>query len=434
MDESSILQVSEITGSSYPTAKTLLEAAGGNVNRAVQLHFENPDMATSSSASSKRPLQRDVNQESKKKVSKVSKEDDIGEDGVRRPIKPKMDRLIPANEGHYLQYGFNRRMNTRAMDPFRNFLAEAQQQDSISAQASKLSGLSNLFKPPLELIEPGDLEEVKAKGRANKKWILVNIQKFDEFASQVLNRDIWAHPQVKEIILEHFIFWQRPYSTPDGETYIRLYKLDGFPHLAILDPRTGTRLKILPSQQTVASFLDQVWEFLGANSLGGDPIQRPAKQHKNEGAAKDNVIDLTGDDLITISDSESDNNYVSESDNDVVITEPNENKQPAALPEASSSDSKKELPPEPAEDKSDPSICTVRFTFPDSSKVQRRFTRDNTLGHLVDFIAGHGYSKGEHELLRRFPSQNLSEMNPEETLESVGIKHEALHVKPVNKD
>lgn len=42
----------------------------------------------------------------------------------------------------------------------------------------------------------------------SNKWLMVNLQNVQEFACQVLNRDLWSNTAVKEIISEHFVFWQ----------------------------------------------------------------------------------------------------------------------------------------------------------------------------------------------------------------------------------
>lgn len=40
------------------------------------------------------------------------------------------------------------------------------------------------------------------------KWLMINIQNVQDFACQCLNRDVWSNDAVKNIIREHFIFWQ----------------------------------------------------------------------------------------------------------------------------------------------------------------------------------------------------------------------------------
>jgi hypothetical protein len=71
---------------------------------------------------------------------------------------------------------------------------------------------------------------------------LVNIQNDDDFACHALNRDVWRDELVENLVREGFVLWQAMSNTNDGQTYITRYKVQGYPHLAILDPRTGSLL------------------------------------------------------------------------------------------------------------------------------------------------------------------------------------------------
>ena len=37
---------------------------------------------------------------------------------------------------------------------------------------------------------------------------MVNVQNVSEFTCQVLNRDVWSHKRIKDLIKEHFLFLQ----------------------------------------------------------------------------------------------------------------------------------------------------------------------------------------------------------------------------------
>jgi len=50
--------------------------------------------------------------------------------------------------------------------------------------------------------------QARHAGQHKKKWLLVNVQDSTEFASQVLNCDVWSNHNVKDIIRQHFLFWQ----------------------------------------------------------------------------------------------------------------------------------------------------------------------------------------------------------------------------------
>lgn len=50
--------------------------------------------------------------------------------------------------------------------------------------------------------------QAKECGQMQNKWLMINIQNVQDFACQCLNRDVWSNEAVKNIIREHFIFWQ----------------------------------------------------------------------------------------------------------------------------------------------------------------------------------------------------------------------------------
>lgn len=116
------------------------------------------------------------------------------------------------------------------------------QNSRMSELTSTQKRLADLFKPPFDIMERTNLDGAKVKGRADKKWILINIQDQTEFQSQVLNRDFWSNKKVKEIVREQFIFLQFQNDSLNGENYINFYHADMFPHISILDPMTGERV------------------------------------------------------------------------------------------------------------------------------------------------------------------------------------------------
>lgn len=129
----------------------------------------------------------------------------------------------------------------RETSPPRNRRSRVRQ-DRMNDLTSTQRRLAQLFKPPFDLIERTNLDGAKQKGRAEKKWILMNIQDQSEFQCQVLNRDFWSKPEIKHCVKENFIFLQFQNDSVNGESYVNFYHLDGFPHISILDPMTGERV------------------------------------------------------------------------------------------------------------------------------------------------------------------------------------------------
>jgi hypothetical protein len=65
-----------------------------------------------------------------------------------------------------------------------------------------------MFKPPADLIFPGDFEKAKEAAAEGNRWIMINVQSNSEFASHQLNRDTWSNDTLKEFIRGSFVFLQ----------------------------------------------------------------------------------------------------------------------------------------------------------------------------------------------------------------------------------
>jgi hypothetical protein len=112
------------------------------------------------------------------------------------------------------------------------------------------------------------------QGKEEKKWILVNVQDREIFYCQALNRDIWKDPQIKATIKENFIFMQYQKGDPEGSQYIQYYfhahgDPNAYPHIAIVDPRTGKVMKVWsgPSMPTASKILMRLHDILDKYSL-----------------------------------------------------------------------------------------------------------------------------------------------------------------------
>lgn len=158
-----------------------------------------------------------------------------------------------------------------------------------SERGSHAGRLAELFRPPVEIISHLGFEEACDDGKEQQKWILVNIQEEANFGSQILNRDIWKDKEVQQAVMENFIFLQWLNNGRDGRDYVRLYMPDAlsgidanaFPHIAIIDPRTGEQVKVWKEMpKTPIEFVHTVYEFLERYSLRDDdknPVQRVTK-------------------------------------------------------------------------------------------------------------------------------------------------------------
>uniref|UniRef100_A0A3Q3CHZ4 UBX domain-containing protein 7 n=1 Tax=Haplochromis burtoni TaxID=8153 RepID=A0A3Q3CHZ4_HAPBU len=265
-----IQQFTAITGATESVGKHMLEACNNNLEMAVTMFLdgggiaEEPSTSTSSAASSSRAPSTDE---------------------VRAPIPQKQDILV---EPEPLFGVPKRRRPARSIfDGFRDFQTETIRQEQELRNGGtvdkKLSTLADLFRPPIELMHKGSFETAKDCGQMENKWLMINIQNVQDFACQCLNRDVWSNDSVKTIIREHFIFWQVYHDSEEGQRYIQFYKLNKFPYISILDPRTGQKM-VEWNQLDVASFLEQATGFLAEHGqLDGPSCHAPpAKRARSE--------------------------------------------------------------------------------------------------------------------------------------------------------
>eukprot|EP00003_Mantamonas_plastica_P008958 TRINITY_DN1809_c0_g2_i10.p1 TRINITY_DN1809_c0_g2~~TRINITY_DN1809_c0_g2_i10.p1 ORF type:complete len:403 (+),score=152.95 TRINITY_DN1809_c0_g2_i10:220-1428(+) len=164
------------------------------------------------------------------------------EDDVRAPIAQKQDILASQgalNANYGAQRGGIAYETPRAVfqvDPFADFKS-----GQSTHVVEKKQRLAEMFKPPTDLMESGDFEHAKNVAKTLGRILIVNIQKHDEFDSQRLNRDVWNQPQVREVIREHYVFWQQEESTLAGTQFLSWYPTSSLPCVCFIDPRSGER-------------------------------------------------------------------------------------------------------------------------------------------------------------------------------------------------
>ena len=157
-----------------------------------------------------------------------------------------------------------------------------------SEQSNKMNMLAELFRPPFEIMFQQSWERARDEGKDQEKWILVNIQDPAIFDCQRLNRDIWKNDEIKATVRENFIFLQYAKDDPRGQEYMNYYfhardSPDAYPHIAIVDPRTGEQVKVWsgPPIPEAVDFHAQLHEFLDRYSLNAT-AKNPVAMRKSE--------------------------------------------------------------------------------------------------------------------------------------------------------
>lgn len=113
--------------------------------------------------------------------------------------------------------------------------------DGGGAAGGRATSLADMFAPPTKIIYagPGGFQGARQAAKDARRWLLVNIQSDSDFACHALNRDVWRDELVENLVRDGFIFWQAVDTTSEGSTYSERYRVGGYPHVAIIDPRTA---------------------------------------------------------------------------------------------------------------------------------------------------------------------------------------------------
>jgi UBX domain-containing protein 7 len=158
--------------------------------------------------------------------------------------------------------------------------------------------LARLFQPPWDLMYKGSWEDARDEGKEYKRWLLVNIQDGSVFDCQTLNRDLWKNDGIVETVRENFVFLQYQKEDPRADPYIQFYfqqsdNQDMYPHVAIVDPRTGEQIKVWSRKiPTPSDFLMQLHEFLDRYSLDSH-ARNPVAKRKSEAKKEKSVDEMT---------------------------------------------------------------------------------------------------------------------------------------------
>ncbi|NXQ41333.1 UBXN7 protein, partial [Catharus fuscescens] len=317
----------------------------------------------------------------------------------------------------------------------------------------------------------------KECGQMQNKWLMINIQNVQDFACQCLNRDVWSNEAVKNIIRDHFIFWQVYHDSEEGQRYIQFYKLADFPYVSILDPRTGQKL-VEWHQLDVTSFLDQVTGFLSEHGqLDGHSSSPPQKCARSE-----SLIDASEDSQLEAairaslqethfdssqakqesrSDEESESELFSGSEEFISVCGSEEEEEseipaklrksphkdlgykkeesrrpqpePSARTEPGTASNHRAVPCMEAEESPDKAESAFRgldvngpkaqlmLRYPDGKREQVSLPEQAKLLALVKHVQSKGYPNERFELLTNFPRRKLSHLDYEITLQEAGL-------------
>lgn len=319
-----------------------------------------------------------------------------------------------------------------------------------SEQSSKMSMLAELFRPPFEIMYQGSWEKARDMGKEEEKWLLVNIQDPAIFDCQRLNRDIWKNDDIKATVRENFIFMQYAKDDQRGQQYMNYYfhardSSDAYPHIAIVDPRTGEQVKVWsgPPIPEPVEFHAQLHEFLDRYSLNVN-AKNPVAKRKSESKKKD-VNRMTEDEMLEMALQASMNNGKGPKDDDPdALTKSTENikgkgraDEAAPEPEAEAAPSNPVFAaisshaPHTEPTVTDPKVTTrIQFRGPSGRPIVRRFNLSDPVRRVYEWIKSdvpwEGKQGAEFDLA--FMGKNLLE-HLDDTIEAAGLKGASVMVE-----
>jgi hypothetical protein len=275
-----------------------------------------------------------------------------------------------------------------------------------SEQSSKMNMLAELFRPPFEIMYQGSWEKARDMGKDEEKWLLVNIQDPAIFDCQRLNRDIWKNEDIKATVRENFIFMQYAKDDQRGQQYMNYYfhardSSDAYPHIAIVDPRTGEQVKVWsgPPIPEPVEFHAQLHEFLDRYSLNVN-AKNPVAKRKSESKKKD-VGRMTEEEMLEMALQNSmDNGKGPKEDDPDALTKSTDNIKGKGKAEEAAPEPEPEAAPsnpvfaaisahtphtEPTV--TDPKVTTrIQFRGPSGRPIVRRFNLSDPVRRVYEWI------------------------------------------------
>lgn len=278
-----------------------------------------------------------------------------------------------------------------------------------------------------------DFDTARSEARGSQKWILINLQDNSDFASQTLNRDLWKDKVVKDLIKEHFVFLQYTKDSDDGAQYIQFYPFEKYPHIAIVDPRTGERVRTWSEAIQAMEFVGDVTEFLDRFSLDEDR-QNPI--HKKARSTPKSLDKMSEEDMVNAAimasvggSMDEANAQGQESDDDDVVMLSSEASPIAATKSSSTLDTPFSRIPSVLSEEPAPSQETTRIQLRlPAGRTVRRFLLNDPVQRVFEFVKSGVPEAANKRFKIVFNRTNLIE-KLDVTIAEAGLKNASLVVE-----
>ncbi|KAI8146242.1 hypothetical protein BJV82DRAFT_409991 [Fennellomyces sp. T-0311] len=407
--EQAIAHFCAVTNASTEVAENYLQVADGNVETAVTLYLESggqgemqSESRAESGSSSPRLDNALADEEFARQLQREERQRQQPQ--VRSPIAARHDILAgggslfshtslwdQGGEAAMIHRSVFNQGDSSSGSPGPDFANALDRRQGAGNGAAGVAStprtrrLADLYRPPFDIMFSGGFEEARASAREQNKWLLVNVQTLSDFACQTLNRDVWSDATVKEIVRESFVFLQYAGDTPEGKRFTTYYPVKKSPHIAVIDARTGERVKVWEGGGISASdFIMEVTEFL---EQGTSDSARLSTMKKKQKTAK-NVSDMSEEEQI--------NAAIAASLHGAPSTEKAE-EEPTPQAEEEEEEEEEEQPTEKSvldsiqpikrDEPTDMANSTrIQLRLPDGKRIIRRFLKTDPVRHLFEFV------------------------------------------------
>jgi len=398
-----------MTGANPEEAQGYLEMVGGNLEQAVNLFLEMGGGGAAKPSSAPAPARPppvagvggvvDADIAAEVAAAAAAAGIDMGdaamgaEEEVRAPIASFQDQMIdPGHERSRVQRAMeadsNAMMRRMTFDRGEGAAEGQDMEQDAGGQA-----INSLFAPPdynSSLPYYGAIEKAKADG----KWLLVNIQQAEVFASHTLNRDVWRDETIQDILAENFLFWQRDDKSTEGNQFCQFHQCGHqLPHICMIDARTGRRIKSWDGRKWVEvhAAAEYLYGFLDEFSMSRSPPALSPAGSPSLGPKAQPSTNVDDMKLVGFEEVKAAAAPPAPMEDVVEAKEP-----PAAMPEEP-----------PAGD----GILKVSLRLPSGQRTARRFRPGDRLECMFDVASALANEpKSSIELSTQFPTRSLREL------------------------
>uniref|UniRef100_A0A0N5C3X4 UBX domain-containing protein n=1 Tax=Strongyloides papillosus TaxID=174720 RepID=A0A0N5C3X4_STREA len=329
--------------------------------------------------------------------------------------------------GRYSEYdrsGHSRQNNVNRTIISQNLPNEEVLQRTVNDSSRNLR--QNIDIPSTVQNRIHSFDRVREEAITAKRWLLVCIKEHSSLSSIHLNK-ILVDTTVKHVINSNYSFVSYYKSDEDGQRLKMFYKLNNFPALLILDPRTGEEVaRITNNTIDVTTFCDYLLNFIDKYSnflakdaeykkIHGDVVcsqpritnDNNSRKRRFNGNQEEDIGEPSTSKKFRTNDNDS-VNVIVENGTKLTTIDQDDYKKFSGYPSSESY------------------LIHIIVQFPDGKRLPVEVYSNATLKALFLFIGGHGYNVRDLYIVYGYPKKIVDYTQADKTLKSIGFGRREL--------